>query len=60
MLMGESPRWLSVSAYARTYGIDRSTVYKWLADGLLITYRVGRLIRVKDQRPLASKPERKH
>lgn len=43
--------WLSISAYARAYGIDRRTVYKWLEARLLITYRVGTLTRIKDQPP---------
>lgn len=43
--------WLSVSAYARKYGVDRNTVYKWEALGLLELYRVGAVVRIKDQKP---------
>lgn len=50
--------WLSISAYARAYGIDRGTVYKFLEANLLIYYRVERLIRIKDQPP-QHKPFRK-
>lgn len=50
---------MSISAYARAYGVDRSTVYKWLDAGLLVTYRVGRLIRVKHQPPLPENPPRR-
>ena len=32
--------WLSVSEYARAYGVDRSTVYKFMDAGLLDYYRV--------------------
>lgn len=35
-----SESWLSVSEYARTYGVDRSTVYKFIDAGLLDYYRV--------------------
>lgn len=43
--------WLSISAYARAYGVDRGTVYKFLEANLLIHYRVARLIRIRDQPP---------
>ena len=51
LIIRPPPIWLSISAYARVWGIDRATVYKWLAAGLLDHYRVGRCIRVKDQQP---------
>ena len=51
--------WLSVTAYAHAYGVDRSTVYKWLHSGLLTTYRVDHLIRIKRQPPKDPKPPRK-
>lgn len=53
--MSPDTLWVSISAYARIYGIDRSTVYKWLDSGLLTTYRVGKCIRVKHQPPLAAR-----
>lgn len=45
------PTWLSISAYARAYGIDRVTVYKWLDAKLLETYRQGGCRRIKNVRP---------
>ena len=41
--------WLSITQYARAYGLDRSTVKKLLDVGLLDSYKVGRVIRVKNQ-----------
>ena len=38
--MSTADPWLSISDYARAYGVDRSTVYKFLDAGLLETYRV--------------------
>lgn len=46
------PRWVSISAYARIYGVDRRTVYKWLDAGLLTVYRVDRVVRIKALPPL--------
>jgi hypothetical protein len=49
--------WISLAAYARLYGVHRNTVHKWLEAGLLVTYRVGHVIRVKDAPPLHSTPK---
>jgi hypothetical protein len=38
--MSTSEEWISISQYARAYGVDRSTVYKFLDAGLLDVYRV--------------------
>jgi hypothetical protein len=43
--------WISVTTYGQKHGVDRKTVHKWLAAGLLEFYRVERLIRVKDVPP---------
>lgn len=43
--------WISVPAYAAKYGADASTVHKWLKADVLIHYRVGTLIRVRDLPP---------
>ena len=44
--------WVSVSDYAWLYGVDRATVYKWLSvDGILDTYRVGSLRRIRNVPP---------
>jgi excisionase family DNA binding protein len=44
-------RYLSIAGYARTYGISRHTVYKWLEAGVLQTYRVDTLVRIKNVPP---------
>lgn len=36
----EPDAWLSVTDYAQAYGVDRSTVYKFLSAGILETYKV--------------------
>lgn len=46
-----APEWLSITDYAFRYGVDRSTVYKWLESNLLETYRVGTLVRIKNLPP---------
>lgn len=43
--------WINISRYARAYGVDRKTVYKWLAAGLLESWRVGMVVRIKHQPP---------
>lgn len=53
----DQPDWLSISAFARKYGIDRTTVYKWLSCELLLTYRVGNLLRVRNLPPDQHAPQ---
>lgn len=48
--------WLSKSHYATKYGVARHTVYKWLRSGLLETYTVGELTRIKDLPPDQHRP----
>lgn len=44
--------WVSISDYARIYGVDRGTVYKWLEiPGTLETYSVGTLRRIRNIPP---------
>ena len=43
--------WVTVKRYAVIYGIDRGTVYKWLRAGILDTYRVGTLRRIRNRPP---------
>jgi excisionase family DNA binding protein len=50
----ETTIWLCVTDYACVYNVDRSTVYKWLDAGLLETYRVGRVVRIKNKPPSAT------
>lgn len=50
------PAWISITLYSQKHGVDRKTVHKWLAAGLVESYRVQRLIRVKDAPP----KERRH
>lgn len=45
--------WVSISDYARIYGIDRATVYKWLRADLLVVYQVGTLRRLRNLPPQA-------
>jgi excisionase family DNA binding protein len=47
----EPPEWVTVSAFARKMGVDRGTVYKWLEAGILDTYRVGLLLRIRNIPP---------
>lgn len=51
-------QWVSVATYAETYSVDVRTVRKWIAQGLVETFRVERLMRVylappSDRRPSA-------
>jgi excisionase family DNA binding protein len=49
--------WLSVKEYAAIYRVTRPTVYKWLSCGLLTTFRVGRVVRVKNAPPEPSRSQ---
>ena len=44
-------QWLSVGAYARTYGLSRQTVYKLLQAELLETYTVLSVRRIHNKPP---------
>lgn len=44
----EPSDWLSIAKYARTYGIDRGTVRKWLDAHLLETYRQDNILRIRN------------
>lgn len=44
--------WLTVTHYAERFDVDPRTVYKWMKAGLLETFRIGRLLRIKNQPPL--------
>lgn len=43
--------WVTISAFAQKHGTDRRTVYKWLAGGLLESYTIGAVTRVRDLPP---------
>lgn len=43
--------WLSVTDYARVHGVSRTTVNKWMRAAILQTYRVGKLIRIRNIPP---------
>ncbi len=46
------PQWVSLSVYARIYGLDRATVYRLLRlTGVLDTYTVGSLRRIRNVPP---------
>lgn len=47
----DQAEWVTVKRYALIYGIDRGTVYKWLRAGILDTYRVGTLRRIRNRPP---------
>jgi predicted site-specific integrase-resolvase len=45
-------RWVSLNQYAVLWGISRSTVRKWKAQGMLETYRTTKqLLRIRNQPP---------
>jgi excisionase family DNA binding protein len=52
------PTWISVRRYCEIYGLSRATVYKYLDSGLLESWQVGRVLRVKNEPPQESKPQR--
>lgn len=49
-------QWVSVTVYAETYSVDARTVRKWIAAGLVETFRIGRLIRVENVPPSDRRP----
>lgn len=49
--------WVSISDYARTYGLSRSTVYLLLKRGALEHYRVLSVVRIKDAPPDRHQPK---
>lgn len=46
--------WVSISAYARTHGVHRNTVAKWVKLGVLDFWKQGKIVRVKNQPPQPS------
>jgi len=51
-----APDWLSLSAYARTYGLSRHTVYRLLEEHALETYRIFKVVRIRNLPPPAHQP----
>ena len=47
----QTNQWLSIGAYARTYGLSRQTVYKLLQAELLETYTVLSVRRIRNRPP---------
>ncbi len=47
--------WVSISQYARIYGIGRPTVYKWLRGGVLEHYKVDWCVRIRNLPPSQQK-----
>lgn len=43
--------WVSISEYARLYGLTRNTVYKLLDNHSLETYRVLKIVRIRNVAP---------
>lgn len=58
--MPDEPAWLSVRAYGQRYGFTRQTVYKYRDEGFLVTFQVGRLLRIKNQLPRRGAARREH
>lgn len=54
--MPVSVQYVSVTTYTEMFSVDRDTVYKWIDAGLLDTFRVGRLIRVRPVPPSDTRP----
>lgn len=54
--MSDRAGWLSISAFARKYGVHRHTVAKWLRERLLETYRAKSVIRIRDLKPDDHRP----
>lgn len=49
---GDIPQdYVSVTEYALRHSVDRRTVYKWMANGLVEFYRVEQLIRIRNVKP---------
>lgn len=51
-------RWLSISAYARAYGLSRPTVRKLLENGDLEAYKILGLTRIRNAEPDAHHPHK--
>lgn len=43
--------WVSISEYSRRYGLTRNTVYRLISIGQLESYRVLKIVRVKNLPP---------
>jgi hypothetical protein len=43
--------WITITAFADRYGVNRHIVYKWLANKLLDIYEVGSLLRIRNLPP---------
>lgn len=43
--------WVSISEYARLWGVNRNTVAKWVKLEAIEHYRKGAIVRVKNQSP---------
>ncbi len=63
--MSQSPngaKYLSVSQVAETLGVSRHTVYQWLEDGVLPSFKLGRRVFIErsdlEAHIAASKAER--
>lgn len=43
--------WVSISEYARNYGLSRSMIYTLIENGKLENYRIDNVVRVRNVRP---------
>lgn len=46
-----STGYVKVRVYAQRYDVSPKTVRKWIAAGLVVAVRIGRLVRVRDVAP---------
>lgn len=46
--MSSSPEWLSTQEAAAKLGVTPRTLYKLINDGAVPAYKIGRVIRLKD------------
>lgn len=43
--------WVSISAYARLYGVHRNTAAKMVKEGTLKVWRAGKTVRIRNVPP---------
>lgn len=47
----DQAQWLSISAYARLYGVHRNTAAKWVKLHAVEFYRKGKAVRIRNVPP---------
>lgn len=46
--------WVSPSEYAVRHSVGKTTVFKWIRQGLLTVYRAGSVVRIRNIPPQSS------